>query len=268
MTTDMEAAGAFYSKVVGWDTRDASTPGLPYALFIVDETSVGGLLILPEDARKMGVGPHWIGYVAVDDVDATAVRMKQLGGAVHVPPQNIHDISRFSVVADPQKATLALVQWLKPRGEQSVALGELGRVSWHELVAADWEKALAFYSDLFGWQKAEADIGPLGTYQLFSVGGQVIGAMFTKPATVPVPFWHFYFNIGDIDAATARVKAGGGQVLEGPIEVGAGSWIARCVDPQGAMFALAGKRSSKAIGYFERVAPRDPSNPQGRRWSW
>ena len=127
---------------------------------------------LPEDARRTGATPHWIGYVGVDDVDATADRIKRLGGAVHVPPTDVPNISRFSVFADPQMATLALFKWLKPGQEQPAELGAPGRVGWHELLAADWEKALAFYGELFGWQKADADVGAMGTYQLFSAGGR------------------------------------------------------------------------------------------------
>ena len=260
MTTDMEAAKAFYAKVVGWGTRDASMPGMAYTLFTVGEASVSGLMNLPEDARQMGAKPRWIGYVGVDDVDATADRIRHLGGAVHVPPTDIPNFSRFSVVADPQMATLALFKWLRPGQEQPAELDTPGRVGWHELLAADWEKAFAFYGELFGWQKAEADVGAMGTYQLFSAGGQTIGGMFTKPPMVPVPFWLYYFNIGDIDAAAKRVKAGGGQILEGPIEVPAAAGSSRCTDPQGAMFALVGKRSNSAIGYFEPVASRDPSD--------
>ena len=75
-------------------------------------------------------------------------------------------------------------------------------------------------------------------------------------------------GVADIDAAAQRVRAGGGRILEGPFEAPGGSWIARCIDPQGAMFALEAKRGRSAIGYFERVAPRDPSDPRGRRWYW
>ena len=134
-------------------------PGLAYSLFTVGDTPVTGLMNLPEDARRTGATPHWIGYVGVDDVDAAVDRIKQLGGAVHIPPTDVPNISRFSVVADPQMATLALVKWLKPGQAQSAELGKPGRVSWHELLAADWEKAFAFYGELFGWQKADADIG-------------------------------------------------------------------------------------------------------------
>jgi uncharacterized protein len=259
MTTDMEAARAFYTKVMGWHTQDASMPGMAYTLFTVGGASVGGLMGLPEGARKTGAEPRWLGYVGVNDVDATAERIKQLGGAVYVLPTDIPNISRFSVVADPQMATLALVKWLNPGHEQPAALGEPGRVGWHELLAADCGKAFAFYHALFDWQKAEADIDPAGMYQPFSAGGQTIGGMFTKPPTVPVPFWLYYFNTSDIDAAVERVKAGGGAILEGPVEVPGGGRVARCTDPQGAMFALTGKRSDKAIGYFDRAASRNPS---------
>jgi uncharacterized protein len=258
MTTDMEAAKAFYANVVGWGTRDASMPGMAYTLFTAGGAAVGGLMVLPEDARKkMGAKPSWIGYVGVNDVDAAADRIKHLGGTVHVPPKEIPNISRFSVVSDPQMATLALFKWLKPDQAEPAELSTPGRVGWHELLATDWEQAMAFYGELFGWQKADADIGAVGTYALFSAGGRTIGGMFTKPAMVPVPFWLYYFNVGDIDAAAKRVKAGHGQILNGPIAVPGGNWIVQCTDPQGAMFALVGKRSHTGIGFFERAASRD-----------
>ncbi|MFY9892583.1 MAG: VOC family protein [Xanthobacteraceae bacterium] len=268
MTTDMEAATAFYTKVVGWGTQDVSMPGMPYILFTVAGSSVSGLMRLPEDAKKLGEKPSWIGYVGVADVDATADQIKRLGGAVHVPPRNILNVSRFSVVADPQMATLALLQWLLPRREQPAELSAPGHIRWHELFAADWEKAFTFYGELFGWQKANPDSDATGAYRLFSAGGETIGGMFTKPPTVPVPFWLYYFNVGDIDAAAKRVKAAGGQVLEGPLEVSGDDWIVQCSDPQGAMFALVGTRKHKPIGYFERATSADPSGPGSRRWSW
>jgi predicted enzyme related to lactoylglutathione lyase len=250
-TTDMEAAKAFYAEVVGWGTRDASMPGMPYTVFTAGEASVSGLMDLPKDARKLGERPSWIGYVSVNDVDATAGRIKHLGGAVHVQPQDILNISRFSVVADPQMATLALFKWQQPPAqEQPINLRTPGRVGWHELFAADWEKAWPFYSELFGWQKAEAETGAAGAYQLFSAGGQTIGGMTTKPPMMPVPLWLYYFNVGDIDAAVKRVKAGGGQVLSGPTSVPEGNLIVQCTDPQGAIFALVGHNG---VGYFERV---------------
>jgi len=268
ITTDVEAAKAFYANVIGWGTLDASAPGRVYTLFTAGKALVSGLMDLPEDARKMGGKPSWVGYVEVDDVDATANRIKRLGGVVHVPPTDVSNISRFSIFSDPQAARLALFKWLNPGQDQPAELGAPGRVGWHELLADDWEKALAFYSELFGWQKADADIGKIGTYQLFSAGGQTIGGMLNKPSVIPVPFWLYYFNISDIDAAAQRVTTGGGQILDGPLEMPGGSWIVQCADPQGAIFALEGKRGHSPVGYFERVASRNPSDARARRWSW
>lgn len=254
ITTETEAAKSFYANVVGWDTGEVSMPGTTYTLFTVGDTSVSGLLKLPNEASNMGVKPHWIGYVGVDDVDTTNERIKQLGGTVHVPPSDIPNVGRFSIVADPQMATLGLLERLQPGQERPIELNALGRVGWHELLTADWKEALAFYGELFGWQKAEVNVGSLGAYQRFSARGQPIGGMVTKPGKVPVPFWLYYFNIDDIDAAAKRVKVSGGQILDGPVEVPYGSWIVHCTDPQGAIFALVGKRSYKAKVFFR--APR------------
>src|SRR5215467_12523021 len=55
VTTDMEAAKAFYTEVVGWGAQDASTPGMAYTLFTTGGVSISGLMGLSEDARKSGL---------------------------------------------------------------------------------------------------------------------------------------------------------------------------------------------------------------------
>src|SRR5262245_18054274 len=256
MTTDAEAAKSFYTAVIGWGAQDASKPGLSYILFTVGKAAVSGLMPLSDEARKMGMRPSWLGYVGVDDVDATAERFTKLGGAVYVPPTSIPDISRVSVAVDPQMAMFALLTWLQGGQAQPAALSTPGAVGWHELLAADVEKAWTFYGGLFGWQEADADTPAAGTYRLFSAGGETIGGMCAKPPTQPVPFWLYYFNVGDIDLAVKRVRAGGGRIVVGPMEVPGSRWIAQCLDPQGAIFALAGKRRHDGIGYFKRAAAR------------
>jgi predicted enzyme related to lactoylglutathione lyase len=271
MTTDAAAAAAFYSKVVGWGVEEASTPDLAYDLFTAGKVPVCGLMTLPEEGRRMGASPRWMGYVGVDDVEVTVHRIQRLGGAVYVPPTNTN-IGLISVVADPQTVNFALVEGLKPGRHQPGELGKPGRVGWHELLAVDWEKAFAFYSEIFGWQKGAAEIDQPDTYRSFSSGGLTIGGMYTKRPGRLLPFWLLYFNVEEIDAAVERVKAGGGRVFEGPDELPGGSWIARCADPQGAAFALQGKGghdsrvgwSTEWSGFSSRgrlVAPkpRDPA---------
>jgi len=111
ITADPAGARAFYTTVVGWGAQDASTSDLAYTLLTSEGVPVAGLMDLPEDARKMGATPRWMGYVSVKDTDATADRIRRLGGAVYVPPTD-SNIGRIAVVADPQTATLGLVKGL------------------------------------------------------------------------------------------------------------------------------------------------------------
>jgi predicted enzyme related to lactoylglutathione lyase len=265
LTTDMEAAKAFYTKVMGWGALDASLPSRAYSLFAVGNALVGGLMELPEEVRKMGAKPGWLGYVVVDDVDAAAERIRRLGGTVLVPPTDIPSISRFSIFADPQGARLALLKWQRPGPALHADLD--GPVGWHEQLAADREQALSFYSGLFGWQRTDVGTEEVGTYWLFSVDGQEIGGVLTQPPEVADPFWLYYFNVSDLDAAAQRVKTCGGEILDGPFEVLGGTCVVRCNDPQGAKFALEGRLGRRAVGYFERVGA-DPADKHRRRWSW
>jgi uncharacterized protein len=245
LTTDLAAAKLFYRDVVGWDAQDASTPNMAYSLLMSAGAPVAGLMELPEEGRRLGATPRWVGYVAVDDVDAAAERLRRLGGAVFVPPTD-SNIGRVSIVADPQAATLALVGGLK-FDRRAAEPNEPGQIGWHELLAADGAKAFAFYHELFGWQRAQTETVPMDSYQLFAAGGVTIGGMFTKLARVPVPFWLYYFDVADVAQSAESVRAGGGTVAQGPTELPDGSWIVRCIDPQGAMFALQGMSSRRPI---------------------
>ena len=265
MTTEVKAAQAFYAEVVGWEMQDVPSPDVPFVLFGAGRSAIGGLMSLTPEARRMGALPTWIGYVEVDDVDATARRVAQLGGVVRVPPTDIPGVSRFSLITDPDMAALALIKWEQPEQQPPRKLDQAGNVGWHELLTADAGKAFAFYRELFNWERADAIRDSIGTYQLFAVGGQTIGGMCGRPASVPASVWLYYFNVGDIDTATAQVKGGGGEVLEGPVEVLRDRWVARCLDSRGAMFALQGSRSRKSPGYFEGATTQDPTR---RRWAW
>ncbi len=64
----------------------------------------------------------------------------------------------------------------------------------------------------------------------------------TKMADMPRPFWSHYFWVPSIEAAEAAIKAHGGQVINGPMEVPGGDWIVQGIDPQGAMFSLVGSK--------------------------
>jgi len=240
MAADAKAAADFYARVVGWSAKDAGMAGFPYTLFSVGATAVGGLMAMPEEARRMGARPGWLGFVGVPDVDAYAAKLVAAGGRVHRAAADIPGVGRFAVVGDPQGAGFVLFKGAPEEDPRAPLAGEaLGNVGWRELRAGDLDGAFAFYSGLFGWRKTQAaDMRPMGVYQLFETAGGQSGGMMAKIAETPAPFWLFYFNVEAIDAAAARLASAGGRVVAGPREVPGGGWVARGVDPQGAEFAL------------------------------
>jgi uncharacterized protein len=244
MTSDAKAGEAFYRDVVGWGAQGAGMPGVDYTLMTVGSTPVAGMMTLPADACAAGARPGWIGYVGTDDVDASAIKVIKLGGHVHKQPTDIPGVGRFAVVGDPHGAVFALFRWQAPQAGDKPAPDTPGTTGWRELFAGDLQREFDFYSQMFGWSKADAiDMGPNGTYQLFAHDGETIGGMMTKCAEVPAPCWNYYFNVEAIGAAVERVKRGGGQVLNGPMQVPGGSWIIQGLDPQKATFALVSRNA-------------------------
>lgn len=240
MTTDPAGAVAFYGPVVGWTMTPFEGAPEPYDMFTTSHGPMGGVMRLPDEARAQGAPPHWLAYLATPDVDATVARAGELGGAVIVPPQDIPDVGRFTVLQDPFGAVFAA---FTPAGEAPGSEGRArpGEVSWHELMTDDHEKAFDFYADLFGWQKSTAmDMGPAGVYQLFKRPGEAgdMGGMMNRTEQMPVSCWMVYFHVPDLDGAVETVEARGGQILHGPMEVPGGDRICVCMDPQGAAFAL------------------------------
>lgn len=246
MTTDMAAAETFYKDVVRWQARDSGMGGMAYTILSAPGGDIAGMMTLPEEARQMGAPPSWIGYVAVDDVDTAAASFASAGGKVYREPSDIPNIGRFAVVADPQGAVLAVFKGEGEMPAQPDPKANTGVAGWHELLADDRETAFAFYSAQFGWEKDQGlDMGDLGIYQLWKYKGgkDAVGGMMTRPKEAPVPFWLYYFTCDDIEAAKGRVTAGGGQILNGPMEVPGGVWIFQAMDPQGAIFAMVGPKA-------------------------
>jgi uncharacterized protein len=241
ITTDVTAAAAFYHDIVGWGTKADATSRTPYTLFTVGDVATAGVIELPEEGRRMGATPRWMGYVGVRDADAAANRVKRLDGAVYVPPTDTN-IGRISVVADSYRATFGLIDRQQVTAQHPGDDRKLGRVGWHELFATDLRREVAFYSELLGWQAADTKYHFADAYLALSAGEHLIAGAFKKRSDGSDPFWLFYFNVDDLDAAAERVRAGGGGASCNDEELPSGLWVAHCTDPQGAAFALQGTR--------------------------
>ena len=239
MTTDVAAAAAFYSQVVGWRAEDSGMPGVDYTLLKVGDARVAGMMPTPAELQAIGAPSAWRGYIAVDDVDAVEARLLQLGGKVVRPADDIPGVGRFASVADPQGAPFVLFKPQSGDPPPMPAPDSPGTTGWHELRAMDGPSAFDFYATLFGWTRGQAlDMGPLGTYQLFDIAGESSGAVMTKMPDAPRPEWRYYFTVAAIDAAARRITDLGGRVAMEPLQVPTGHWVLHGVDPQGAVFAL------------------------------
>jgi uncharacterized protein len=239
MTTDTAAAASFYAQVTGWQAKDAGMGDRSYSILSVGETAIGGMLGLTSEMCDAGARPCWTGYIGVGDVDAEAARVVAAGGGILRAPENIPGVGRFAVVADPYGAAFVLFRGTSDQAPATLPAGTPGTIGWRELHAGDGAGAWEFYSQLFGWTKADAvDMGKLGVYQTFAAGGAPIGGMMTRMPETPGTFWQFYFCVDAVDAAVARATAAGAKLVMGPHQVPGGSWIATLVDPQGAIFAV------------------------------
>jgi predicted enzyme related to lactoylglutathione lyase len=243
MTSDPAAAETFYKTVVGWTTEPFPGAGQPYtALNRSGGVSMGGIMNRPPG---MQAPPFWAMYVAVPNLDEAVRHIIRLGGSEMSEVIEVPTVGRLQMLKDPQGAAFYIIQ-PAPREERPETPPEVGDASWHELTTTDAAAAMQFYSEVFGWQQSDVmDMGPMGKYHMFNRPVGMIGGMMNTPpelASVP-PYWMIYFRVPDIEAASERVKANGGQIINGPMEVPGGDWIVNATDPQGAMFSLHAKKA-------------------------
>jgi predicted enzyme related to lactoylglutathione lyase len=245
MTTDMPAAEAFYKTVVGWTTEPFAGAGQPYtALNRSGGVSIGGIMNRPAEVKAP---PFWAVYIAVPKLEDAVSHITRLGGKTHTDVIAIPDVGRLQLMMDPEGAAFYIIEPASSEQRPEVA-PEVGDASWHELMTTDADAALQFYQEVFGWQLDQTmDMGEMGKYLMFKrpQGHGMIGGIMNKPAEmagVP-PNWQIYFRVPDVDAAVDRIKAGGGQILNGPMDVPDGDRIVNAMDPQGAAFGLHSKKS-------------------------
>ncbi len=226
VTTDPKRAQEFYTELFGWDIEVFKTDEFEYPMISVDGQSHGGFPPVQE-----GTPPHWAGNVAVEDVDATVEKAKAAGGKVIHGPQDIPQVGRFAVLADPQGAVIVGFQ---SAGEPPQTAGVF---VWDELGTQDVEASEQFYSAVFGW--TTVDMGEeYGGYKIFQSGEtRVAGVMKLQDASTP-SMWAPYVAVEDVDASVARASELGGSTILEPMDIPNVGRIAYLKDPIGAVFGI------------------------------
>jgi uncharacterized protein len=242
-TPDQDAAAEFYGGLFGWsveeDENAEETGG--YRVAKLKGEAVGGVMKLMQEGQP----PAWSSYVSVEDADATAAKAQEAGGTVMIEPMDVLDYGRMAFIVDPTGAVIGL--WQPGRNIGAGLVNEPGALAWNELETRDPDAAKAFYSAVFSWSFEDHDMPGMGTYTELKLGDHTIGGMANITGRVPdeVPaHWMVYFAVEDADASVEQIKAGGGRVDFGPIDIPAGRF-AMAADPWGAAFAVI-KLSEKA----------------------
>lgn len=249
MTSDAGSAAAFYNAVVGWTIPPdghAMPNGAIYRMIgRPDGGNAGGVLQLTDGMQASGVQPLWIGYVHTPDLTGKVVQAVSLGAEVQMPERAM-DAGRMAMLADPWGAPLYFMDPVPPPGQPDAvsdvfSVDQPFRVGWNELAVPDPKAALAYYQALFGWEQAgEMDMGQFGTYYFITADGVPIGAIYGTAGTAPG--WTHYVRVPDVRAAVAAITANGGTITQDVHEVPGGDLIVTGTDPQGARFALVGRK--------------------------
>src|SRR3954468_5903023 len=177
--------------------------------------------------HQKGVPPHWVGYVAVDDVDGAVAAVKQLGGQVYVK-ETIPNVGTFAVCADAQGAVFSPFHHTGRGSDQpeSDDRNQRYRFCWDELVTADPDAAVKFYESLFGWSHEHMDMGDF-RYTLLKRPGVkderggdkgAAGVMKTPPG-VEQSFWLTYVSVENADATCEKAKRLGAQIMKAPDDI-------------------------------------------------
>jgi len=104
MSTDLDKVKSFYSSMFQWELEDMPGGEEDYTLIKVGEGTGGGMMKNPTP----GAPSSWLPYVLVSDVESTTKRAKELGATVLKERTEIPGMGAFSVLTDPQGATIAL----------------------------------------------------------------------------------------------------------------------------------------------------------------
>lgn len=232
-TTDGQAAKEFYTTLMGWEAVDNPMgEGMVYTMLTVDGKNIGALY--QDNSGK--APPYWGTYIASDNVDAAAAKVKELGGTLLAEPFDVMEHGRMAVVQDPTGAVFCIWQ-----AKEHIGFGlvdDPGSVCWNELNTRDPKSAGAFYSGLFGYSLKASEM-PMPYTEMQLEGKSVAGMMEMGPEMEGVPpNWLMYYTVTSCDETLVKATSLGASVIMPAMDIPGVGKFAIIKDPQGAVFAF------------------------------
>ncbi len=231
---DISKAIAFYTALFGWNVERGGPETGGYSMANMDGRPVAGI------GPKTGppeAPAAWMTYLATEDADVTAAKIKGAGGQLLMDPMDVMDAGRMTIAADTTGAAFAIWQARAFPGAQLANVP--GAITWNEQMSRDFEGAKAFYAAVFGYEYGDMSSDGF-SYATLLLGGHEVGGIGQYPEGMPSrppAAWTTYFATANTDASVARVTKAGGSVIR-PAEDSPYGRTATVADDQGAVFSL------------------------------
>ena len=144
-TPDVHQAREFYGELFGWTSHASGEEYGGYVVFERDGEPIAGCM-----KNDGSMGPSmWSVYLASADAAATAEKAKEHGGQVVAGPMQVGEMGHMAFLVDPAGAGVGVWQPLENKGIS--ARGDNGAPAWFETLSKDYDAAVPFYRDVFGW---------------------------------------------------------------------------------------------------------------------
>lgn len=148
MVADRHRARDFYGPLFGWEFDEGGPETGYYTMAHKNGQPVAGIGEPMEG--QPGMPPAWTTYIAVDDVDASASKVKDAGGQLFLEPMDVMDFGRMAIAADPTGAVFGMWQSGSHTGANLV--NEPDGLTWNEVLTRDYCVAQDFYAKVFGYR--------------------------------------------------------------------------------------------------------------------
>jgi predicted enzyme related to lactoylglutathione lyase len=234
-SSDIEASKAFYEGLFGWTSLSAGPDFGNYVTFSLDGRQVAGMVANPLAGT---IRDAWTVYLETDDAETTAQAITGAGGLVLMGPHGVGPLGSMLVATAPDRATVGAWQRGEMRGFETVA--EPGAPAWFELHTTEYDDAVQFYQQAFGWQTATMGDSPEFRYTQLTADGEMYAGIYDASAHWPAgdpAAWVVYVNVADADAALATALELGGTHIDGPTDTPFGR-LTTVTDTTGALIKL------------------------------
>lgn len=232
ISNDVDTARRFYGGLFGWNSEGVDTGGQIYHMIRNGAEGIGGFR-----QAMPGMPNHWMGYLSVADVDATAAAVGEAGGKVLMPPTDFPPFGRGATFADPTGGVFSV--WKDVDGDRPDREPAAGDWCWMELMSTDAPQALAFYEQVFSYTHEGMDMGPpSGVYHLLVKDGVQRAGLMKNPAPETPSCWMPYVAVADCDGATAKAKELGANVFVPPRDIPNIGRFSVIADPTGAVLGI------------------------------